>query len=170
MSPNNLLSMEIFVVVCSNTTMVQVTWHKQKRTIPNPIWLDCPHQNMTKVEKNWVIRTDIINLENKIKWISSTSSLFKMMAHYKTRFTHIGGWVHHQNLLYGHTSILCAAQCDRAAVNFFTSVIDWGGEICMNTSRETNLPIVSFRSGIWIALCLSLYSFLWNKEEIPLPL
>ena len=28
--------------------------------------LDCPHLNMTKVEKNRVIRTDIINLENKI--------------------------------------------------------------------------------------------------------
>ena len=32
--------------------------------------LDCPHLNTTKVEKNRVIRTDIINLENKITWIN----------------------------------------------------------------------------------------------------
>ena len=32
--------------------------------------LDCPNINMTKVEDNRAIQTDIINLENKIIWIS----------------------------------------------------------------------------------------------------
>ena len=48
--------------------------------------LDCPHLNMTKVEKNRVIRTDIINLENKITWISPKIPLGTKMAHYKTHF------------------------------------------------------------------------------------
>ena len=37
--------------------------------------LDCPHLNMTKVEKNRVIRIDTINLGNKITWISPKISL-----------------------------------------------------------------------------------------------
>ena len=54
--------------------------------------LNCPHLDITKVEKNRVIRTNIINLENKITWISPKISLRTKMAHYKTHFTHIGGW------------------------------------------------------------------------------
>ena len=50
--------------------------------------LDGPHLNMTKVEKNRVIRTDIINLENKITWISPKIPLGTKMAHYKTHFLH----------------------------------------------------------------------------------
>ena len=46
--------------------------------------LDCPHLNMTKVEKNRVIRTDL----NRIKWISPTTSLHTKMAHYKAHFAH----------------------------------------------------------------------------------
>ena len=41
---------------------------------------------MTKVEKNRVIRSDIINLENKITWISPKIPLGTKMAHYKTHF------------------------------------------------------------------------------------
>ena len=63
--------------------------------------LNFPHLNMTKVEKNRVIQTDIINLENKITWISPKIPLGTKMAHYKTLFTHIGGWIHHQATLYG---------------------------------------------------------------------
>ena len=43
---------------------------------------------MTKVEKNRVIQTDIINLENKITWISPEIPLGTKMAHYKTHFLH----------------------------------------------------------------------------------
>ena len=50
--------------------------------------LDFPLLNMTKVEKNRVIRTDIINLENKITWISPKIPLGTKMAHYKTHFLH----------------------------------------------------------------------------------
>ena len=50
---------------------------------------------MTKVEKNRVIRTNIINLENKITLISPKISLDRKMAHYKTHFPHIRGWIHH---------------------------------------------------------------------------
>ena len=49
--------------------------------------LDCPHLNMTKVEKNMVIQTNTINLKNKITWISHKISLCTKMAHYKTLFT-----------------------------------------------------------------------------------
>ena len=41
-----------------------------------------------------------------------------------TLLTHIGGWIHHLDALYGHTSILYAAQCDMGAVNFIVSVRD----------------------------------------------
>ena len=41
---------------------------------------------MTKVENNRAIQTDIINLENKIAWISSKISLGTKMAHYNTHF------------------------------------------------------------------------------------
>ena len=64
---------------------------------------------MTKVEKNRVIQTDIINLENKITWINPKISLGSKMAHYKTLSTHIGGWIHHQATLYGHAFVICAA-------------------------------------------------------------
>ena len=40
------------------------------------------------------------------------------------------------------SSILCAAQCDIAAADFFTSVRDWGRLICTNNSRRKNLSIV----------------------------
>ena len=38
--------------------------------------------------------------------------------------THIGGWIHHQALLYGHKSILCVVQCDREIAKFCPSVRD----------------------------------------------
>ena len=79
--------------------------------------LDCPHLNM--MEKNRVIQTDTINLESKITLISPKISLGTKMAHYKT---HIRGWIHHQAILYGHTSILFTMQCDWAAINFITSI------------------------------------------------
>ena len=41
------------------------------------------------MEKNRVIRTDIINLEHKITWISPKIPLDMKMAHYKTHFLHI---------------------------------------------------------------------------------
>ena len=89
-----------------------------------------PHLNITKVEKNRVIWTDIINLEIKITWISTKISLGMKMAPYTTQFLHhIGGWIHHQTILYGHTSILCTTRCDRAAANFITSIRDWGMQI-----------------------------------------
>ena len=116
--------------------------------------LDCPHLHITKMEKNRVIWTDIINLENKIAWIIPKMSLDRKMAHYKTLFTHIRGWIHHQANLYGHTYILCAAKCYRAAGNFFSSVRDWCRKICMNISKTKNLSIVSSRSGIWRTLSL----------------
>ena len=59
--------------------------------------LNCPHLNMNKVEKNRVI---------------SPTSLRKKMACYKTICTHIEGWIHHQDLLYGHASIPCIVQCE----------------------------------------------------------
>ena len=43
--------------------MVRVTWHKHKYIPPFQYSLDCPHVDMTKVEKNKIIWTDIINLE-----------------------------------------------------------------------------------------------------------
>ena len=43
---------------------------------------------MTKEEKDRVIQTDIINLENKITWINPKISLGTKMAHYKTHFLH----------------------------------------------------------------------------------
>ena len=86
--------------------------------------LDCPRLNVTKMEKNKVIRTDNINVENKIAWISPTTSLGRKVALYKTLFTCIGGLIHHKALLYGDTSILYVAQCDRTAVYFITSVRD----------------------------------------------
>ena len=48
--------------------------------------LVCPHLNMTKMEKHRVIRTDIINLENKITWISPKTSLHTKMVHDKIHF------------------------------------------------------------------------------------
>ena len=84
---------------------------------------------MTKVEKNRVIQTDIINLENKITWIRTDiinleNKITWISPLQDTLLTHIGGWIHDQATLYGHTSILCAVQCDRAAANFITSVRD----------------------------------------------
>ena len=89
------------------------------------------------------------------------------MAHYKTPFTHIRGWIDHPDLLYIHTSILWNALCNRAAVNFSTSFKDWGRQICTKSSRRKSLTIVSSGSGIWRTICLSLYRFLWNKRANP---
>ena len=50
--------------------------------------LDSPHLNMTKVEKNRVIQTNIINFKNKITWISPKISLGRKMAHYRGHFLH----------------------------------------------------------------------------------
>ena len=86
--------------------------------------LDCPDLDMTEVEKNRLICTDIINLENKTTQNSPTTSFGRKMAPYKTFFTRIKGWIHHQALLYGHASILSVAGCDWTTVNFFASVKD----------------------------------------------
>ena len=43
---------------------------------------------MTKVAKNRLIQSDIINLENKITWISPKIQLGTKMARYKTHFLH----------------------------------------------------------------------------------
>ena len=51
--------------------------------------LDSPRLNMTKVEKHRVIRTYIINLENKITWISPKISAGTKMAHSRhASYTH----------------------------------------------------------------------------------
>ena len=50
--------------------------------------LDCTHSNRTKVEKNRVIQTNIIKLDNGRTWISYTTSLGRKMAHYKAHFSH----------------------------------------------------------------------------------
>ena len=47
--------------------------------------------NMMNVEKNRVIRIDIISLENKITWISPKISLGTKIALQDILFTHIGG-------------------------------------------------------------------------------
>ncbi len=51
--------------------------------------LDCPHLNMTKTEKNRVIRADIIKLNNERTWTSPTTPLGRKMAQYKALFLHI---------------------------------------------------------------------------------
>ena len=63
--------------------------HEMSINAPPPFQysLDSPHLYMTRVEKNRVIRTDIINLENKT-WISPKISLGMKMAHYKIHFLH----------------------------------------------------------------------------------
>ena len=56
--------------------------------------LDCTHSNRTKVEKNRVIQTNIIKLDNGRTWISYTTSLGRKMAHYKADVhppTHVTG-------------------------------------------------------------------------------
>ena len=47
--------------------------------------LDCPQWKKVRV-----IRTDIINSENKITWIHPKTSLATDMVHYQTHFVHIG--------------------------------------------------------------------------------
>ena len=78
-----------------------------------------------------MIRTDIINLENmdspKYHLVLGTK-----MAHYKT---HIGGWIHHQATLYGHTYILCTA-------NFITSVTDCGRNCVIKEWNPKNTMFV----------------------------
>ena len=61
--------------------------------------LDYPLLNMAKMEKKRVILTNIINLENKITWINPKISLGTKMAHIKTLFTHIGGWISSGHLI-----------------------------------------------------------------------
>ena len=50
--------------------------------------LDCFHLNMTTVEKIRVIRTDIINLENKITWISPIIAISRRWPTKDTSYTH----------------------------------------------------------------------------------
>ena len=50
--------------------------------------LGCPHLNMTKMEKNRMIQTNIIKLENKITWISPKISLGRKMTHNKAHSLH----------------------------------------------------------------------------------
>ena len=71
-----------------------------------------------------------------------------------TLFTHIGGWIHHQATLYGHTSILCAVQCDRAAANFVKN----------KSYYITNMRILYVLKTRFFSLCLSyLPSYLLNN-------
>ena len=39
-----------------------------------------------------------------------------------------------------NTSTPCPVQCDRAAANIFTSVRDWGRQLCRHASRRKKLP------------------------------
>ena len=77
--------------------------------------LDCPHLNMTRVKKNRVIRTDIVNMDKpqKITWYEDGP----LQDTFYTQRSH-------QATLYENTSILCAALCDREDTNFITSVTD----------------------------------------------
>ena len=61
------------LLVCWNTIMVEVQYN-----------LDCPHLDMTEVEKDRLIWADVINLENKITQNSPTTSRGRKMALYKT--------------------------------------------------------------------------------------
>ena len=47
-----------------------------------------PYLSMIKVEKNKVIRNDIIKLDNERTWISPTKSLSRKIVHYKALFLH----------------------------------------------------------------------------------
>ena len=47
----------------------KVIWHKYRCTAQIPIYLGYPHLNMTKVEKNRRIQTDIMKLINEKTWI-----------------------------------------------------------------------------------------------------
>ena len=76
------------LLVSWNPTMVWFTWHKHKCTTPIPIQHGLSPSNMIKEEKNIVIRTDIVKLENKITWVIPTTSIGKKMTHYETLFTH----------------------------------------------------------------------------------
>ena len=123
---------------------------------PSQYSLDCPHLNMTKVEKNRVIWTDIINLENKITSISPKISLNMKMAHYKTHILHTSedGFIIRPPYMDIHLSYAVRSVIGQLR-NFITSVTDWGRQIYTNTSRRKNLLFVSSRSGIWRTLCLS---------------
>ena len=132
--------------VCWNVRMVWVTCHNHKCTTPLKYSLDCLYLNMNKVDKDTVIGTNH-QLWKQITWISH-ASIRRKMAHYKTLF------------LYGHTSILCNGQCDRAVANLIASARDWDREICTNTFRRKNLPFVSSGVGFWRALCLPLVFFM----------
>ena len=54
-------------------------------------------------------------------------------GHYKIHFLHTSE-VHHQTTLYGHTSILCVVQCDRAAANF-------SHQLEIEVGRYTQIPL-----------------------------
>ena len=43
--------------------------------------LDFPYLNMANMEKNNVIQTDIVKLDNEITWIGPTTSLDRKMSH-----------------------------------------------------------------------------------------
>ena len=65
---------------------------------PSQYSLDWSHLYISKVETNRKIWNDVTNLENGRTW---------------TTYMAINA------LLYGHTSILCAAQCERAVTDIF---------------------------------------------------
>ena len=55
----------------------------------------------------YLIQTNIIKLDNGRTWIMPQHLL---LGRWPCKlFTHIGGWIHHKTLVYGYTSISCAA-------------------------------------------------------------
>ena len=76
---------------------------------------------MTKVEKNRVIRTDIINLDKIITWISPTA-LGKKMPAIRHCYTSKDAFFIRPSYMDIH--LFYAAYSDRAIANFFTSVRD----------------------------------------------
>ena len=51
--------------------------------------LDFLHLEMTMMEKNRIIQTDAIKLDNKRKWNNAIMSLGRKMAHYRAFFLHL---------------------------------------------------------------------------------
>ena len=67
--------------------------------------LDCPHLNMTEMEKIRLIWTDIIKLDNGRTSISRITCLDGKIAHFKVLFSHIVGLIYYWSFLYGYTSM-----------------------------------------------------------------
>ena len=80
--------------------------------------LDCPHLNMTEMEKIRLIWTDIIKLDVKEHVLVPQCLLVKKVVH----VTHISGRIYLLAFLYGYTCISCILYCDRAAQCLFTLV------------------------------------------------